>query len=408
MLIFNILSFNRLIITPFFKSVYKPKILTFIIMGKISFMFFSLLFLACSVFAKPITTNESTSLTNTAPMTLEIISFSLVDADTDQVLLTFTSPTFILDRANFPNLLNFCIRANASLDVQSVNMFVSGAASSSRTENVLPFALFGNGANNPQDYLGNPLNLGIYNISAVPFSEKRAEGTQGPGLLFQLTVIDSNLDLTINSFTMVNSDNDTFVDLNLFTIGSPNFINIGNLTFDNFSIQVNTSSEVESVRLELSGPINSTRVESVLPYALFGDGNSNPVDFFGEPLTLGSYTLIVTPFSDNQAMGSQGAPVTLKFTFFEITPGSTPNQSNLQTSNGITKVYPNPVQNQVNLEFDNKVTGQSAYRLLDFQGNLVETGTLSVDNRQAVMDLAYLKPGSYILEVDGEIYHLLK
>ena len=103
-----------------------------------------------------------------------ITSFTLVNAETDEDILQLEDGMEITI-SNLPTtFLN--IRANASEDTQSVRLQLSGALSEVRTENVVPYALFGDVA---PDYFGRDLGVGNYTLSATAFSEPGRRGLSG-------------------------------------------------------------------------------------------------------------------------------------------------------------------------------------------------------------------------------------
>ncbi|QOV87471.1 glycoside hydrolase family 88 protein [Humisphaera borealis] len=70
-----------------------------------------------------------------------------------------------------------------------------------------------------------------------------------------------------------------------------------------------------SVKFDLDGTYS--RVESGLPYTLFGD---NPGDILPGPLPVGTHQLVVTPYSAVNAGGIAGTPVTINFTVVNAAP----------------------------------------------------------------------------------------
>ncbi|WP_394749669.1 ExeM/NucH family extracellular endonuclease [Spongiimicrobium salis] len=115
-----------------------------------------------------------------------IISFTLVDAETDEDILQLEEGMQI-NIADLPtDFLN--IRANASEDTQSVRLQLSGAVSTVRTENVIPYAVFGDVA---PDYFGRTLGVGSYNISAVAFSEPARGGLSGSNFTIDFDIVET-------------------------------------------------------------------------------------------------------------------------------------------------------------------------------------------------------------------------
>ena len=79
---------------------------------------------------------------------------------------------------------------------------------------------------------------------------------------------------SITDFVLVDADN----DVDIMSISSGDMIDISMLPTMNLNIRAETTMDVESVRLELSGAQTNGRTENAAPYALFGDksGDYNP------------------------------------------------------------------------------------------------------------------------------------
>ena len=134
--------------------------------------------------------------------------------------------------------------------------------------------------------------------------------------LFGNTTLEAKFTLipttnTVTSFTLVDALND--VDLMTLTEGIQ--INIADLPTNHLSIRANTGDGDESVRMVLSGTISKVKVESVEPYALYGDSpnSSGGRNYTGADFPLGNYTIEGTAFTGNSASGNAGATNTLSF-----------------------------------------------------------------------------------------------
>lgn len=80
----------------------------------------------------------------------------------------------------------------------------------------------------------------------------------------------------------------------------------------NYSISaVTRSGSIQSVYLELEGPISVTRTENQIPWALFGDEPAG--NFAGRNFPAGTYTLKGTPYSADDRGGDSGPTFTLIF-----------------------------------------------------------------------------------------------
>ena len=107
-------------------------------------------------------------------VSLSILEFVLVDADTDQDIMVIEDG-MVIETASLPSM-NLAIRAEATTDTESVFLQLSGEVNSSRTENVAPYALFGDVSG---DYNGQLFPLGNYTLSATAFDADNQGGNAG-------------------------------------------------------------------------------------------------------------------------------------------------------------------------------------------------------------------------------------
>lgn len=119
-----------------------------------------------------------------APVGGVVTSFTLYDADTEQALGVLQNGAVI----NLATLsaTHFNIAANVAGGPGSVRFSWDGQ-SAFRTENVAPYALFGN---NNDDYAPGTLALGVHSLTATPYSQSQAQGTAGTALSITFSVID--------------------------------------------------------------------------------------------------------------------------------------------------------------------------------------------------------------------------
>lgn len=156
---------------------------------------------------------------------------------------------------------------------------------------------------NPAHTFNSP---GIFNVSLTVSDEEGLQDT----VTLNITVNDPNQE-GITGFVLVNGDTDEDI-LNLFE-GLQ--INSGDTENILLNIRANTNPPtVGSVFLELTGPVQNTRGESVAPYALFGDVSG---DYLGEFLPLGNYTINATPYGGFGLTGTQGETVSISFSIVE-------------------------------------------------------------------------------------------
>ena len=267
--------------------------------------YFSLLLIALAWF-EPLLPTRLAGV-GTAAAAADIVSYTLVDADTDLDILTLT-PGMVLNLGTLPSR-NLNIRANTSpATVGSVVFALSGAQAHSQTENVAPYALF-------SDFQGNYFAwvppVGSYTLAATAFSGSDGTGTAGPTFTLSFSVINSVG--SVGSFTLVNAD----TDRDILTITSGMTLSLSVLP-RNLNIRANTTpSTVGSVELSLTGAQTHFENQNVAPYALFGDFQG---DYFAWMPSAGSYSLTATPFDALDGGGNAGTPLTINFTFTGTAP----------------------------------------------------------------------------------------
>ena len=115
-----------------------------------------------------------------------VASFTLIDADADAPIAGYEVLTdgAVISLADLPTN-NLSVRANVVGIVESVAFRLNGRYV--RTENVVPYALFGdlNG-----DYLGQALTPGVYTIKATPYARDNSSGKRGASLTITVTIVD--------------------------------------------------------------------------------------------------------------------------------------------------------------------------------------------------------------------------
>ena len=238
-----------------------------------------------------------------------IRGFTLVDADTNTDIYKMKEGG-VIDIDTFGNRkLN--IRVNQLDEVAiSVDFVLTGPINRTWTENVTPYALFGDINGN---YNGVKLPLGNYHLEATAYlSEYRINGT---GINFSVGT-DTN---AITSFNLIAAESDlNFDDRKEYYINDGQVFDQNSYPFSvagnpvEISINANTNSYATgSVHFELSGPVSYTRVENVAPFTLFGDFEG---DYYGQILPVGNYTLTATPYGGKNSKGKIGKALTIDFT----------------------------------------------------------------------------------------------
>lgn len=127
--------------------------------------------------------------------TAQVESFTLIDAVTDQEISEFNplvdGATIDLRNLN-TRFLN--VRANTGGGTITSVVFEFNGDSSFRTENVAPYALFGD--ENADYYEKDLLSVGEHTIRAVPYPEAKGQGSPGQGKTIKITITESAPDPT--------------------------------------------------------------------------------------------------------------------------------------------------------------------------------------------------------------------
>ncbi|MCU7547626.1 DUF5060 domain-containing protein [Chitinophagaceae bacterium LB-8] len=119
---------------------------------------------------------------------ISVTSFTLVNADNEQDIQTLSNGT-TLNLATLPSR-NLNIRANTSpVQVPSVVFNLSGRQSTTKTENIIPYALFGD---NNGNYNSWTPSVGSYTLKATPYSATGGGGTAGTALTVNFQIVDNN------------------------------------------------------------------------------------------------------------------------------------------------------------------------------------------------------------------------
>ncbi|HET8735159.1 MAG TPA: malectin domain-containing carbohydrate-binding protein [Pricia sp.] len=207
----------------------------------------------------------------------------------------------------------------------------------------------------------------------------------------------------ITGFVLVNADMDT--DIFELTDGMP--INAATVNGKRLSIRANTNpSTVGSVSFSISGLVNRTITENVVPYALFGDINGN---YSGVQLPLGNYTLNATAYT---GPGKSGTILGTKQIQFSIGAASTAKGFIVSTDlgngpatgevNPDVRVFPNPAVSEVYfVPSDPSVIILGAY-LYDSGGRMIrEYSTAEMGKRdgQYMLNVSDLGKGIYFVRL---------
>ncbi|MEK6155255.1 ExeM/NucH family extracellular endonuclease [Flavobacteriaceae bacterium 3-367] len=311
---------------------------------------------------------------------LTVTAFYLINADTNEDIGLITEGG-LFDIGALPTT-NLSIRAEATNDTESVRLELTGALGTARTENIVPYALFGDKSGN---YSGQEFGVGTYMLKATPYSGKGLSGDIGTArtVNFELT----NENLSILSFALVDADTDQ--DIMTLTDGAE--VDLSVLPTSNLNIRALATLGTGSVQLELGGAMSAMRTENVAPFALYGDSSG---DFGGQAFIPGDYSLEATPYSESGLGGTQGTSLALNFVVLD--------QNQISTS--ALALYPNPANVEVMISIDEKA-GIQEFLIYDIYGMLVANYPAESFKRAAdyALNVSTLKAGIYFLvAVNGQ------
>jgi uncharacterized delta-60 repeat protein len=228
---------------------------------------------------------------------MAVTSLTLMNAITDQPIMTLTNGA-VLDLASLPAQVN--VRGDVGGGAAGSVRFGLDANPAFKIESTAPFALFGNTGS---DYWPGTFAAGSHTLTATPFTGSGATGAAGiaKAITFQVIAPAPAAALT---YTLVNAA--TNQDVMPLTEGT--VLNLATLP-PKLNVRADSPSAIGSVRFGLDGNSN-VRVESVQPYALFGDSGT---DYADGTFATGSHALTGTPFSGANATGVAGAASTIHF-----------------------------------------------------------------------------------------------
>ncbi|GAB3042575.1 lamin tail domain-containing protein [Spirosoma pulveris] len=331
--------------------------------------------------------------TPTTPGQLTLVSFSLMNADTEQEIKLLT-PDEQLNLATLPTR-NLNIRANTNpATVGSVKFSLSGSQNQNVTETVAPYALFGDVAGNFNAWVPP---VGSYTLTATPYTGPAATGTAGTPLTMSFSVVDQTPttpgQLTLVSFSLMNAD--TEQEIKLLTPDEQ--LNLATLPTRNLNIRANTNpATVGSVKFSLSGSQNQNVTETVAPYALFGDVAGN---FNAWVPQVGSYTLTATPYTGAGGTGTAGTPLTMSFSVADQAPTGRLAAVGQELSQDIqVRYYPNPFSESFTVLLLGQSSAKVPLLIYDAYGRVVLQKE-DTDSEQVLRLSSGFAPGLYLLQV---------
>jgi hypothetical protein len=327
--------------------------------------------------------------------TSRISSFTLVDARTGKDIREMRDNDVLNLKTLSARKLN--IRANTHPQAVGSVVFDFNTRKNFQTENLLPYALFGNTFNNK--YYGWTPVVGEYKVKATPYSALLGKGTAGSPMELSFRVVDEPV---VERFMLVNADNGQEV----MEIRNGDIIDLTALGIKNFNVRAKLNPVEINGRVAFS--VNEKQnyaYEYHLPYELFGDKGSAGKGW--APLE-GSYTVKATiaMLRGRYTYKDLEETFTVNFEIKNSPVASSAARTGLDAAAGTgplrqISVYPNPVKDILTIEFGEAVEGELNISVYDILGRkeYFEDKVL-VDKQHSVeIRLSDLPARNYILKV---------
>ena len=318
--------------------------------------------------------------------------FSLVNADTDQVLLDIVDGS-TLELSPLPTRNLNVVAIFAAADIKRVQFDLNGTTV--RTEHFAPYALFGDASG---DYIAGRLPVGSHVLTAT------ALDTDGNAI-------------TIESVSFDVTDGNALGIAELVLVDASTNSDIGPLA-DGASIDLSQLPAELNVRAEVTGEVGSVvfslnddtyhRTEHFAPYALFGDLEG---DYLSGSFEAGENTLSVTPFGESMGDGDVGETLTI---VFNVEGGSAGKQGAskgrfVEPLVGLTEAempekfalqgnYPNPFNPATTIAFSLPEQSEIQLTVFDILGrqvSLIHQGTLQAGQHELRFDAGNIPSGTY-------------
>lgn len=314
-----------------------------------------------------------------------ITAFTLIDAVADTVIGPLEDGD-VIELFSLPNKKINIVAETSPSPVGSVKFGFDGDANY-RVENLVPYALFSDYGNG--NYVGAKLSPGTYSLTATPFENSYAGGLAGNPLTIQFTVV--RFAGAVSSFTLVNAD----TDQDIGPLNDGDVIDVTAIGTSNLSVRANTNpGTVGSVAFDLDyNPWFHT--ENYVPYAIQGDQNG---DYYPYVFSHGSHSLKATPYAKSNRKGPKGTSLAISF---DVIATSSYRVAQAVAEGPSVRVFPNPVQEVLNLELTDLEDGPVSIQVLTLTGAVVLNEELSVSGGVWAHSLesADWVPGVYLIEI---------
>ncbi len=230
----------------------------------------------------------------------KVVSYTLIDADTDQPLVEINDGD-VLDLRIF-DTADFNIQANIGDLVPGSIVFDFNGTESFRRDNTAPYAV---GRENRGNFRKLDLLPGVNTVTGTPFSRRGGRGDEGVAKTISFEIIGGVVP-EVESFTLINADTNEAIG----PLNDGDVIDISASDAVNFNVVANVGDlEAKSVIFDYNGT-TGFRTENGEPFSLGGDRNGN---FRRVPFELGANTVTATPFTSRGGRGDEGVASTINF-----------------------------------------------------------------------------------------------
>ena len=289
-------------------------------------------------------------------------------------------------------------------DVEKVEFELNGQLV--QTELVAPYTLFGDRRGN---YVNGMLPIGDHVLVATPYYD----GVAGESESVSFSVVSTD-PLKVTSLVVVDASSGA----ELFELTNGASIDAESLP-DAVNVVAKTGFDVKSVLFDLNDGVY-TRLENVVPYALFGDVRGN---YLRGTLPVGEHKLTATPYAQNRARGAAGNELTVSFsvTGSASKAGSLPSGHSEEPVDGLMSDipqdyaldgnYPNPFNPVTTIAFSLPQNTQVQLLIFDVLGRQVATvvdGALAAGVHEVHFDASNLPGGTYFYSLEAGEHKFVK
>ena len=108
------------------------------------------------------------------------------------------------------------------------------------------------------------------------------------------------------TLTLIDAEQDQAIT----TLNTGSSVDLAALNLVGYNVEANVGDTISRVDFQLTGPLTVNTSDTSAPYSLFGDEQG---DFNTQQPQAGNYTLVVTPFSQENGNETAGEPITVTF-----------------------------------------------------------------------------------------------